>query len=76
MFGRYRYQEEEKETTFDRATKVPAVRASICNGERVAGFKNLTDGSFEEVAFIQSDADLRAFMARYGIREGEIKTIY
>ena len=31
---------------FDPETQTPVIRASICTGERVAGFKNKADGRF------------------------------
>ena len=61
--------------SYDKTALVPAVRASICTGERVAGFQELAGGGFREVMLIRSDADLAAFRKRFGI-EGEIRTIY
>lgn len=49
--------------------KKPVMKASICNGEQVAGFKDLHTGKFEEVMLICSAADLDAFRAMYGITE-------
>lgn len=45
------------------------IKASICNGEQVAGFKDLHTGKFEEVMLICSAADLDAFRAMYRITE-------
>ena len=59
---------------FDATKQVAVVRASICNGERVAGFKDRETGHFTEVMLIRSDADLQAFMKKYGVEE--IKTEY
>ena len=59
---------------YDSEKEYPVIRASICNGEKVAGFKNREDGHFTEVMFISSDADLREFMRSCGI--DEIKTEY
>lgn len=59
---------------YDPKTQYPVIKASICNGERVAGFKSKTDGHFTEVMFIASDADLIVFKNAYGIEE--IKTEY
>ena len=47
--------------TYDPAIRVPVIRCSICTGEQVAGFKNLSDGRFEEVMLIRTSADLKAF---------------
>jgi hypothetical protein len=54
---------------YDKAIQKPVIHCSICNGEQVAGFKNLTTGKFEEVMVINSDRDLREFMEMYGISE-------
>lgn len=43
------------------------LRCSICNGERVAGFKDNKTGKFTEVMLIKSDKDLDAFKKLYGI---------
>ena len=60
---------------YDPNVHVPAIRCSICTGEQVAGFKNLSDGRFEEVMLIRSSADLEEFRERYGIT-GDIEKIY
>ena len=60
---------------YDSAFKSPAIRCSICTGEQVAGFKNLSDGKFEEVMLIRNEADLQAFREQYGIA-GNIEKIY
>lgn len=61
--------------TYDPARQRPALRCSICTGEQVAGFKNLSDGKFEEVMLIRNEADLQAFREQYGIT-GDIEKIY
>lgn len=61
--------------TYDPALRRPALRCSICTGEQVAGFKNLSDGKFEEVMLIRNEADLQAFREQYGIT-GNIEKIY
>ena len=60
---------------YDETVKKPAIRCSICNGEKVGGFVNLATGVFEEDMLIRTDADLKAFCKKYGI-EGEIEKIY
>lgn len=61
--------------TYDPALKRPALRCSICTGEQVAGFKNLSDGKFEEVMLIRNESDLQVFREQYGIMEN-IEKIY
>ena len=61
--------------SYDLNVNVPVIRCSICTGEQVAGFKDLSDGRFEEVMLIRSSADLEVFRERYGIT-GDIEKIY
>ena len=53
--------------TYDKENKKPVIRASICNGEQVAGFKDIHTGKIEEVMLIKNQADLDAFKKMYGI---------
>ena len=55
--------------TYDKENKKPIIKASICNGEQVAGFKDIHTGKFEEVMLIKGPADLEQFRAMYGINE-------
>jgi hypothetical protein len=61
--------------TYDSENKVPSIRASICTGEKVAGFRDLRTGAFEEIMLIRDAADLANFRDRYGIT-GEIEKKY
>lgn len=67
---------KREQRTFDRDTVIPAVRASICTGERVAGFQNISTGKFDEVTLIRNEEELHTFMEQYGIQPSEIKKIY
>ena len=58
--------------TYDKENKKPVIKASICNGEQVAGFKDIHTGKIEEVMLIKNQADLDAFKKMYGI-DGEIE---
>ena len=60
---------------YDKENKKPVIKASICNGEQVAGFKNIHTGKIDEVMLIKNQADLDAFKKRYGI-DGEIEKEY
>ena len=55
--------------TYDKENKKPVIKASICNGEQVAGFKVIHTGKIEEVMLIRSEADLDNFKKMYGINE-------
>ena len=60
---------------YDKENKKPVIKASICNGEQVAGFKDIHTGKIEEVMLIKNQADLDAFKKMYGI-DGEIEKEY
>ncbi|MGN0277666.1 MAG: aspartate dehydrogenase [Hominisplanchenecus sp.] len=55
--------------TYDKENKKPIIKSSICNGEQVAGFKDIHTGRIEEVMLIKSQADLEQFKAMYGIND-------
>ena len=55
--------------TYDKENKTPVIKSSICNGEQVAGFKDIHTGKIEEVMLIKSQADLEKFKVMYGINE-------
>ena len=53
--------------SYDMENERPVIKASICNGEQVAGFKDIHTGKIEEVMLIKSPADLDTFKKMYGI---------
>ena len=55
--------------SYDTENKNPVIKVSICNGEQVAGFKDIHTGKFEEVMLIKTAADLKKFKSVYGITE-------
>ena len=55
--------------TYDKERKRPIIRASICTGEQVAGFKDLHTGKFEEEMLIRNEKDLQTFKQMYDIEE-------
>lgn len=55
--------------TYDKENKRPVIKASICNGEQIAGFKDIHTGKIEEIMLIKSPADMEKFKAMYGIEE-------
>ncbi len=71
MFGR-----KKEKKSFDRETLKPVIRASICTGEQVAGFRNIQTGKFSEVVFLRTQRDLDEFLETYGISPEEISTVY
>ncbi len=71
LFGKKKVQKK----SYDRVNNKPAIRSSICTGERVAGFVDVHSGHFQEITLIRSQKDLDDFKETYDI-EGEIQTIY
>ena len=62
-------QKENREKTYDREHMKPVIRASICTGEEVAGFKDIRTGKIEEIMLIRSPEDLEKFKEIYEITE-------
>jgi len=60
-------KKKEPSVHFDPKTQYAVIRSSICTGEKVAGFKNKTDGHFTEVMLIRSPADEKEFKETYGV---------
>lgn len=54
---------------FDKSRQTALIRASICTGEMVAGFRDLETGHFTEVMVIHDEEEKRRFMEQYGITE-------
>ena len=71
----FKKKQEQPHKTYDHENKKPMIKASICNGEQVAGFKDMHTGTFEEVMLIRDNADLMEFKNMYGI-EGDIEKVY
>lgn len=63
------FKKKSKYLSYDNINKKPIIKASICNGEQVAGFKDIHSGKFEEVMLIRGSADLELFKQQYGITE-------
>lgn len=52
---------------FDRENQRAVLRCSICNGEQVAGFKDVHTGKFQEIMVIRNEGDLEDFRRMYGL---------
>ncbi len=74
-WGTMFFKKKLEKKTYDKLRKKPVIKASICTGEQVAGFKDLSTGAFEEVMLIKGPEDLALFREMYGIA-GEIEKIY
>lgn len=56
---------------YDTENQIPILKCSICNGEQVAGFKDIHTGKFEEIMCIKNNGDLEKFKQSYGIEHLE-----
>ena len=70
MFGK----KKPAQLSYDKENETPAVKSSICTGEKTAGFIDSRTGKYRDVMLIKSSADLEEFKRLCGI--DEIKTIY
>lgn len=69
------FKKKTKLQSYDDRIQKPVIKASICNGEQVAGFKDIHTGKFEEVMLIRNSEDLEKFKAMYDIQR-EIEKEY
>ena len=72
MFGR---RKAVQAIAYDPETEWPAVKTSICTGERVVGFQNKTSRQFRDYQMIRTDAELLTFCRACGIQQSELKSI-
>ena len=61
--------------SYDKENLKPVIRASICNGEQVAGFKDIHTGKFKEVMLVRGERELEKIRKMYVI-EGEMRNEY
>ena len=66
------FRKKQEKKSYDKENLRPIIRASICTGEKVAGFKDINTGKFTEVMLIRDHKDLYEFKEMYGIRDEEI----
>ena len=69
--GRIPYYEKKlkEKFPFDKETQYAVMHVSICTGEKVAGFKNLSDSHFTEVMVIKTEEDLKRFKKIYDLED-------
>ncbi len=60
---------------YDPSEKVPAVKSSICTGERVAGFFYLRTRKFQDVMLIRKEKELEQFCRDCGVSKEDLKKI-
>lgn len=69
------FKKKTKLQSYDDKIQKPVIKASICNGEQIVGFKDIHTGKFEEVMLIRNSEDLEKFKAMYDIQR-EIEKEY
>ncbi len=69
------FKKKTVKKSYDRDHMKPVIRASICTGEQVVGFKDLQTGNMKEIMLIKSPKELENFKSMYGITE-EIEKEY
>lgn len=74
--GLFSRKKKVQKIDFNKTGKRPVIRASICTGEQVAGFKDVKTGKFEDLMVIRTEEDRRLFMEMYDVKEEEIKKEY
>lgn len=62
-----------KKMEYNRENQKPVIRSSICNGERVAGFRDKNTGKFTEIMLIRDNKDMDRFLEDYDISVAEIE---
>ena len=65
-----------QKAAYDKTGKKPVIRASICTGEKVAGFRDERTGQIEELMLIPEDKDLKEFLKLYEVKREEIETVW
>ena len=66
MFGK---KTRVKKLNYDPAEQKPVIKYSICNGEQVAGLKNIKTGKVEEIMVIRGEEDLETFKQMCGVTD-------
>ena len=67
------FKRKQVKESYDRENQRPVIRASICTGEKVAGFKDIHTGKFTEVMVIRDSKDMEEFTSKYDISASDIR---
>lgn len=68
-------KKKELKIEYDSSSEEPALKTSICTGEKVAGFVDISTRKFRDVMLIKNDAELEVFCSACGIDSSELKHI-
>lgn len=69
IFAKKKKTETAAAFAYGKTRHKALLKCSICNGEQVAGFKDLQTGKFHEVMFVRNPKDLELFKETYGLEE-------
>ena len=67
FFGKSKHNDIFDPIPYDPEKQYAVIRSSICTGEKVAGFKDKTDGHFTEAMLIRSKRDEQTFKETYNV---------
>lgn len=67
----FKKRAKAEKLSYDPTVQKPVLKCSICNGEQVAGLKDIRTGKVEEVMLIRSSKDLDTFKQMCGATEVE-----
>lgn len=70
------FKKKTIKAAYDKENRKPVIRASICNGEQVAGFKDIHTGKFSEIMLIRNSRDLEEFLEKYDIPMEDVTKEY
>lgn len=60
---------KQKILSYNKENQKPILKCSICNGEQVAGLKDIHTGKFDDIMIIKNTKDLDAFKKMVGVSE-------
>ena len=70
------FRKKPEPLPYDREAMEPAVRSSICTGEKTVGFLERKTGKFHEYGLARTQSDVEAFCERTGTTPEEIRHCY
>ncbi|MCI8282821.1 MAG: aspartate dehydrogenase [Lachnospiraceae bacterium] len=59
---------------YDKEKQKPVLKCSICTGEQVAGFQDISTGKIQEVMLVKDSRDLEEFRKLYELKD--IRKVY
>ncbi|HUM85285.1 MAG TPA: aspartate dehydrogenase [Lachnospiraceae bacterium] len=69
-------KEKRPDFPYDPEKYQPVIKASICFGEKVAGFRERSTGEIHEIMAVKTPDDMQLFLKEFGLSEADVKTIY